>query len=57
MELEQRILQVKKYTVRYSIGAYWYESEVFTSSSNAAILWAETIGGSNPMIMKEEDVE
>lgn len=48
---------MKKYTVRYSIGVYWYESEVFTTSSNAAILWAENIGGHNPMIMKEEEVE
>ncbi len=48
---------MKKYTVRYTIGAYWYQSEVFTSSSNAAMLWAEIIGGSNPMVVKEEEVE
>lgn len=48
---------MKKYTVRYTIGTYWYESEVFTSSSNAAILWAEKIGGHNAIVMKEEEVE
>jgi hypothetical protein len=48
---------MKKFTVRYQIMSYWYESEVFTSSSNAAILWAEKIGGHNVMIMKEEEVE
>lgn len=47
---------MKKYTVRYSIGIYWYESEVFTSSSNAAILWAENIGGHNVTVVKEEEV-
>jgi hypothetical protein len=55
MELEQRILQVKKYTVSYRIGAYWYQSEVFTSSSNAAILWAENIGGHNVLVISEEE--
>jgi hypothetical protein len=48
---------MKKFTVRYRIGAYWYESEVFTASSNAAILWAENIGGHNAIVMKEEEVE
>jgi hypothetical protein len=48
---------MKKYTVSYKIGAYWYQSEVFTSSSSAAILWTEKIGGHNVMIMKEEEVE
>lgn len=48
---------MKKYTVRYHIGAYWYESEVFTSSSNAAILWAENIGGHNVVIVSEEEVQ
>ena len=47
---------MKKYTVSYRIGAYWYQSEVFTTSSSSAILWAETIGGSNPMVVKEEEV-
>jgi hypothetical protein len=47
---------MKKYIVRYSIGAYWYESEVFTSSSKAAILWAKKLGGNNVMIIKEEEV-
>jgi hypothetical protein len=45
---------MKKFTVRYQIMSYWYESEVFTSSSNAAILWAEKIGGHNVLVMKEE---
>jgi ATP-dependent RNA circularization protein (DNA/RNA ligase family) len=48
---------MKKYTVSYNIGNYRYQSEVFTSSSGAAMLWAETIGGSNPYIVKEEEVE
>jgi hypothetical protein len=47
---------MKKFTVRYSIGAYWYESEVFTSSSSAAILWVKNIGGHNAIVMKEEEV-
>jgi hypothetical protein len=47
---------VKKYTVSYNIGNHWYQSEVFTTSSSSAILWAETIGGSNPMVVKEEEI-
>lgn len=48
---------MKKFTVRYRIGGYWYQSEVFTDSSNAVILWVETIGGYSPSIVKEEKVE
>lgn len=44
---------MKEYTVRYSIGAYVYESVVRTSSSHAAMLWVEAIGGYNPVVMKE----
>ena len=44
---------MKEYTVRYSIGAYVYESTVRASSSNAALLWAETIGGANPTVVSE----
>lgn len=44
---------MKEYTVRYSIGAYVYESTVKTSSSHAAILWAETMGGSNVTVVSE----
>lgn len=44
---------MKEYTVRYSIGAYIYESVVKTSSSNAAILWAEALGGYNVTVVKE----
>jgi hypothetical protein len=46
---------MKKFTVSYSIGNHWYQSEVFTTSSASAILWAETIGGSNAMVIKEEE--
>jgi len=46
---------MKKFTVRYQIVSYWYESEVFTSSSNAAILWAENIGGHNVTVIKEKE--
>jgi hypothetical protein len=48
---------MKKFTVRYAIGVYWYQSEVFTDSSNAAMLWASKIGGYNVTVVKEEDVE
>ena len=44
---------MKEYTVRYSIGAYVYESTVKTSSSHAAFLWAEALGGSNVTVVKE----
>ena len=47
---------MKEYTVRYSIGAYVYESIVKTSSSQAALLWAEIIGGANPVVMKEVEL-
>jgi hypothetical protein len=47
---------MKEYTVRYSIGAYVYESVVRTSSSQAAILWANAIGGSNPKVVKEVEL-
>lgn len=47
---------MKEYTVRYSIGAYVYESTVKTSSSQAAMLWASAIGGYNVKIV-EESVE
>jgi ribosomal protein S16 len=48
---------MKKYTVRYSIGAYVYESVIHTSSSNGALRWVEAIGGYNPTVVKEEEVE
>ena len=44
---------MKEYTVRYSIGGYVYESKIWTFSSNAALLWVETIGGANPTVVKE----
>lgn len=47
---------MKEYTVRYNIGAYIYESTVRTSSSNAALLWAESIGGYNPTVVKEVEM-
>ena len=47
---------MKEYTVRYSIGAYVYESTVRTFSSYAALLWAESIGGSNPTVVKEVEL-
>ena len=48
---------MKKYTVRYNIGAYYYESVIWTSSSVAAMLWVETIGGSNPYVVEFTDEE
>ena len=47
---------MKEYTVRYNIGAYVYESKVSTSSSQAALLWAESIGGANPKIVGEVEI-
>jgi len=44
---------MKEYTVRYNIGAYIYESTVRTSSSQAAILWAESIGGYNVSVVED----
>jgi hypothetical protein len=49
--------EMKKFTVRYLIGVYWYHSEVFTDSSNAAMLWAENIGGHHVSVVKQEEVE
>lgn len=46
---------MKKYTVRYSIGSYYYESVVWTSSSAAALLWAEAIGGYNRSVVESSD--
>lgn len=46
---------MKEYTVRYSIGAYVYESVVKTSSSFAAMRWAETIGGSNVKVIGDDE--
>lgn len=43
-----------EYRVRYNIGAYVYESVVWTSSSQAAILWANAIGGYNISVVGEE---
>lgn len=54
---------MRKFTVRYAIGSYWYQSEVFTDSSNAAILWAEKIGGygisvvSEALVWKEKELD
>lgn len=48
---------MKEYTVRYHLGAYVYESVVRTSSSGAALLWAKAIGGYNPVVMKEVELE
>jgi hypothetical protein len=44
---------MKEYTVRYNIGAYIYESTVRTSSSQAAILWAKSIGGYNVSVVED----
>lgn len=45
------------YTVRYHLGAYVYESVVKTSSSHAALLWVKAIGGYNPVVMNEMEME
>ena len=47
---------MKEYVVRYYIGLYVYESIVKTSSSQAALLWAEAIGGYKPVVMKEVEL-
>lgn len=48
---------MKKFTIHYAIGAYWYQSVIHTSSSNGALLWVEAIGGYNATVVKEEEVE
>jgi hypothetical protein len=48
---------MKEYTVRYSIGAYIYESVVRTSSSDAALLWAEAMGGYRVTVVSWKEVE
>ena len=48
---------MKKFIVRYAIGVYWYQSEVFKDSSIAAILWSEKIGGYGISVVKQEEVE
>lgn len=47
---------MKEYTVRYHLGAYVYESVVRTSSSHAAMLWVEAIGGYNVSVVKEVEL-
>lgn len=44
---------MKEYVVRYRLNGYIYESVVKTSSSNAALLWVETIGGHSPVVISE----
>ena len=44
---------MKAYTVRYNIGAYIYESVIWTSSSGAAMLWASAIGGYNVTVVED----
>jgi len=45
------------YTVRYHLGAYVYESVVKTSSSRAALLWAESLGDRyTAVVMKEVEL-
>lgn len=41
----------KTFVVSYSIGSYKYESDVRTSSSQAAILWAEALGATNITVL------
>lgn len=43
---------MKEFVVRYSIGSYVYESAIRTSSSQAAILWANSIGGTNITVVE-----
>jgi len=54
---------MKEYTVRYHLeyedgylGAFVYESVVKTSSGLAALLWAESLGGYNAVVMKEVEL-
>lgn len=47
---------MKEYTVRYNLGAYVYESKVSTSSSHAALMWVETIGGTNAKVVGELEI-
>ena len=47
---------MKEYVVRYYIGTCVYESVVRTSSSQAALLWVEAIGGYNPLVLSEPNV-
>ncbi len=48
---------MKEYTVRYTIGGYNYESVVRTSSSGAAIFWAEAMGGYLVYVVSCKEVE
>jgi hypothetical protein len=45
---------MKTFVLSYSIGAYVYESDVRTSSSQAAMLWAEALGAKNIRVIREE---
>jgi hypothetical protein len=46
---------MKKYRVRYTWGNRVYESEVYTDSSESALIWAtEVIRGHNPKIVGDE---
>jgi hypothetical protein len=47
---------MKKYRVRYNWGNRYYESEVWTNSSDSALIWAtEVLRGYNPVIVEIED--
>lgn len=50
-------MEMKNYVVRYHLGAYVYETVVRTSSSRAALFWVENIGGYNPVVMNERELD
>lgn len=45
---------MKEYTVRYSMGGYWYESKVCTDSTGAALYWAKRWSEDAYVIKSEE---
>lgn len=45
---------MKTFVVSYSIGAYRYESNVRTATSQGAILWAHALGATNIRVVREE---
>ena len=49
---------MKLFRVRYNWGNRWYESEVYTDSSDSAYIWVtEVLRGHNPTVLWFKEVE
>lgn len=49
---------MKLFRVRYNWGNRWYESEVYTDSSDSAHIWVtEVLRGHNPTVLWFKEIE